>query len=755
MKSRTFFYLLITIMLTCSHEQVFSNDFISVINKLKTADIDRGNIYSVKDLAIIRDVCMMNLDSGTIYMCKPINGNHRLGVFKGKGTISYQPPIEVEVKQLKRMMGTEIIMDSFDKMLLLFNDSTYFDIKTFSTKVEDIELPQIVKVMLDNFLAYEITDDYSIDNINITSILLSKYPSASFYAYICTKSYGEIIFDIDPYQDEEVTLQKEYFDLIHKKSKELVNSFKRSYFLDTEKKIVNKEKVFIEKYNIKTKITGSLEVICNTEMELIRNPEYQNYEQWVPFYLSSVMKVLEVTLENGDKLDFFHSDEAMDFWIKLPKDFSLDDTLKIICKYAGKMMTRYGDYVVLQTSTGWYPKHGFRNLAYFDLTYSVPDNYEFASIGELQSKEEVDGDFITKWKVNKKVRNASFNLGPYDVKEYKPANSIPFSLYYVTSDQADNVAEDIQLSTQFFSRIIGPLDITKLFATELPSGHGEAFPGLLHLSSYAFESGDDSGVWESFVSHEVAHQWWGIAVDFESYRDQWLSEGFSEYSSLLYIQAVFGNNENFNEFLEDYADEIINIRKSFISDGVEAGPISLGYRTNTNATKNDYSLIIYKKGAWIFHMLRNLFLDLNTMNENAFLAFLREIYHDFKDKRISTELFKAKVEKYTGFDMSWFFNQWVDNHYVPLYNFAYKVNQTADGKYQVKCRVIQENVPSDFTMIVPIKIVMPDDEIIRIRTIIKGKESIFDLPVMDEEPDEIIFNDLHSVLCEVDYESWD
>src|SRR5207244_13330477 len=37
-----------------------------------------------------------------------------------------------------------------------------------------------------------------------------------------------------------------------------------------------------------------------------------------------------------------------------------------------------------------------------------------------------------------------------------------------------------------------------------------------------------------FIAHETAHQWWGGIVAWRSYRDQWLSEGFAEYSGILY-----------------------------------------------------------------------------------------------------------------------------------------------------------------------------------------------------------------------------
>ena len=38
----------------------------------------------------------------------------------------------------------------------------------------------------------------------------------------------------------------------------------------------------------------------------------------------------------------------------------------------------------------------------------------------------------------------------------------------------------------------------------------------------------------AFIAHETGHQWWGNIVAWRSYRDQWLSEGFAEYSGILY-----------------------------------------------------------------------------------------------------------------------------------------------------------------------------------------------------------------------------
>jgi hypothetical protein len=52
--------------------------------------------------------------------------------------------------------------------------------------------------------------------------------------------------------------------------------------------------------------------------------------------------------------------------------------------------------------------------------------------------------------------------------------------------------------------------------------------------------------------------------------------------------------------------------------------------------------------------------------------------------------------------MGWFFKQWVYTSKIPHYTFAYKTEETADGKYKVSCQVHQTEVADDFQMPVPL-----------------------------------------------------
>ncbi len=62
-------------------------------------------------------------------------------------------------------------------------------------------------------------------------------------------------------------------------------------------------------------------------------------------------------------------------------------------------------------------------------------------------------------------------------------------------------------------------------------------------------------------------------------------------------------------------------------------------------------------------------------------------------------------------------------------------------------------MPDDFKDYTIIQIKFDDDKSARLRVKIDQPVTEFTIP-LPAEPEEIIFNDLQSTLCEVDYEDW-
>ena len=61
----------------------------------------------------------------------------------------------------------------------------------------------------------------------------------------------------------------------------------------------------------------------------------------------------------------------------------------------------------------------------------------------------------------------------------------------------------------------------------------------------------------NLLGHTRLHISGGVGVDFISYHDQWLSEGFATYSGLWYLQAAKDDNELFFDVLHEWKDKYL------------------------------------------------------------------------------------------------------------------------------------------------------------------------------------------------------
>ena len=124
-------------------------------------------------------------------------------------------------------------------------------------------------------------------------------------------------------------------------------------------------------------------------------------------------------------------------------------------------------------------------------------------------------------------------------------------------------------------------------ATFHPFGFGQGIPTLLMIpptdraSKYTYR----------FIAHETAHQWWGNIVAWRSYRDQWLSEGFAEYSGILYTglrDSQGAKNELLGQLRSSLKDPPVTTTGIGKGRLVDVGPIILGHRLSTEKTQGAY-----------------------------------------------------------------------------------------------------------------------------------------------------------------------
>lgn len=748
----------------------FTSDYADAKNHLFNLKLTSESAEISSEIIFHKDVGNFKLQEGVLYKCSDYRGVVCAMVFIGKGEFTFSPPTEIEKKQLFRFYETENFLMNFKELFLLFDDSTYDEItagltfqNTKSKKADDY-IKNYVKYFKDGNIGESRTDF-------LRSIMVEGR-NGFFYAQIQERSLAPVFFQINPFESEEVYFMKRgesVSDFLH----EVINQFSAQKE-SLEKYYTKKpDRYFLDliSYKIESTIEDDLEFSARC---IIDFKSLEKQQQWVMFYLYDELIVDSIKWEDGIAAEFVNEEDNGEIWIKCKNDYLNGHQHNLTIYYHGDLLEKNElSWIYLKSSIYWYPRYDNRTKVPFGLIFHTPAKYDFVSVGDRISEIVREDVVTTTWLCNTPVRNVSFNIGNFEIFENKLEN-LPNVNVYISkyghrqissyllqlgiqsmSDASEYIAHDVLYSTKLFTELFGKLPINSINITETPYMHGEAFPGLIHLSWSTVVQTDFKGQDEIFRAHEIAHQWWGIGVDFDSYHDQWLSEGFAQYSGIWYLQAVKNDNELFFNILNEWKDAILNVREYLFGSGQEAGPIWLGYRTSSSNTPGDYDLIIYKKGAWVIHMLRAMLLDLNTMNEDRIKKLMRDFFESYKNKKASTSDFKKIVDKHFGEDMSWFFNQYIYGTDIPLYKVAYKAEEGDGGKTIITIRVRQEAVLDNFKMYVPVKFVFDGDKIGRTRIEVKGKETIFTKSLAAGELDEIIFNDLESVLCEVEYEDWE
>ncbi|HEY5885153.1 MAG TPA: M1 family aminopeptidase, partial [Pyrinomonadaceae bacterium] len=490
----------------------------------------------------------------------------------------------------------------------------------------------------------------------------------------------------------------------------------------------------------------------------------------VPLKLFGSLRVTRVQDAEGNTLSFIQEDkdEGSDFGVILPKALDAGQAYQLIVQYNGSDAIEDsggGNYILIPRST-WYPGNAntlsSEDRAIFEMTFRHSKNHMFVGTGAPTTPQEAREDdlVVTKWSSGQtELAVAGFNYGRfkkkviadkesgYDIEFYantevpnelkqlqtdiertdRQGNRSMTTLQSISTTQiADAALADAQNATRIYNAFFGKLPFTRVAMTQQPAADfGQAWPTLVYMPYLAYvdstqrtqilgtQSGNDN-FWRYVGPHEVAHQWWGHVIGWDSYRDQWMSEGFSNFSSSLYVQFIRGTDK-FIEYWEDLRKQIVEAtpatkdRKPYT-----VGPVTQGYRLNNGKTGLIAENLIYPKGAYILHMLRMMMFQQKAEDgkggDARFQLMMKDFVKTHFNKPVSTEDFKKVVEKHmtkemnidNSGNMNWFFNQWVYGTQVPAYTFDYKV--ASDG--MVSGKIVQSGVSDDFMMLVPIYVDM-------------------------------------------------
>jgi len=720
-----------------------------------------GGVAEVSNLVLQRDVARFTFSSGRLYLLTPVGGRTVAALYRGSGTFAFAPTSKIEQERLARSENRPAVESPITDVLLLFADTTMAELShhlTFRTGTVYGE----TRATVQDALKYLSDEDSKTFDPDLMGAWLNGDTTDLFYAHIRRQNGDPLMFTLNPHQVEAVSLSGKA-SRGWAEDREILSQFPRAGqprdpAITGERVDAAEIRRYVMNIDLPQSGIGEIAFAATAKLDIAATGAVG---PWVAFELFDKLKVDSARWASGEPATVFKGKDSGLLWVRLDQRLQPGDTRTLVLSYHGDLIDRIVDFFLIKASVAWYPLSlEGRTLATFDLTFNTPDAYLLASVGDRVDSTRAGHLITTRWVTPDRIRNASFNLGLF--KDYTVSEIAVPPVTVMVSEEAHKklsrthqknmqqvVGNDVSQSLKFFQSVYGRTKVRHFYATEIPEFHGEAFPGMVHLSWITFQQTDDHGTDEVFRAHEVAHQWWGIGVDYQTYHDRWLSEGFAEFSGLWYMQTVRHSNDKYFDLLRQYRGSIL-ARKDV------PGPISLGQRVQSSRDRDldDYNTIVYKKGAWVVHMLRILMLDLKTMNEDRFTETMQDFYRSYEGKRASTDDFRRVVERHAGMDMGWFFDQWIYGTAIPTYKVAYRVEPIEGGQFRVRLQVQQEGVPDGFLAYVPVTLDLGKDRVARVRVKVTGANSELELPPMPAEPKAVKFNDLEGVLADVKMVGW-
>jgi aminopeptidase N len=191
---------------------------------------------------------------------------------------------------------------------------------------------------------------------------------------------------------------------------------------------------------------------------------------------------------------------------------------------------------------------------------------------------------------------------------------------------------------------------------------------------------DPASFWDVpgfFLAHEIAHQWWGHGVAARNYHERWISEAMAHYAAALWVRQHHGE--------ERFRDVMQRMSRWALRHAAQ-GPLDLGHRLgHVKGDPQVYRAVVYDKGAWVLHMLREI------TGPEAFGRALAALQRDHRFRKTGADHLRAALETASGLDLAPYFREWVHGTAVPELMVSQKT--TAGPTFATAVTIRARNVP--------------------------------------------------------------
>jgi hypothetical protein len=223
--------------------------------------------------------------------------------------------------------------------------------------------------------------------------------------------------------------------------------------------------------------------------------------------------------------------------------------------------------------SGWYPQGEVSDYATATLRLRVPEGYTTVASGTLDQgfPRTLPPEGRMTWVEYRFCATQPVRYLGWATSRFVHVDSTSFSIPAAEDDDASwlsgasytfgeisvessnmlqrrgrELFDEGQRVMQFYGSIVSdipyPSFTLALVERDQPGGHSPPyFAALSHPPpatpiSWRRDPAYFDSFPEFFLAHEAAHQWWGHAIGWKNYHEQWISEGFAQYFAALYAE---------------------------------------------------------------------------------------------------------------------------------------------------------------------------------------------------------------------------
>ncbi|MEM7352887.1 MAG: M1 family aminopeptidase [Acidobacteriota bacterium] len=693
-----------------------------LLQQIRAAQLDLSQPLDPSGLRLNTGFATLDLSHGVLLPVRTDDGRIVEMVFVGRGKATLEPPDSIEAAQLELFTGSPRLDETFTEAVFVIARDVAAQALLRRPPAVGVAEDQLRRATA-RYEQWKESPERKTLGVE-TGILLDTLGDALYEDYFAGwflgESLGPFLLQVDPAAVEQINLgQFVRLEVEGEKRKSLARFLHRQ---QQQGRLVGLEVDKIGRFDswILTPLRTSsgqprpgsagfepvhyeLDVTVDPQADQLTSRSRVTLRtvgagrRVVRLELHGDLEITRLATAEGEELLFLRDGNAVQVLLPRVPEAGTYLTLEVDCRGGFFDRGAGGDWA-LRDTLGWYPRTGAEERATYDVTLRWPRPLELLASGKVVDKGQSSDRRWQRRTLDLPSLGFSFEVGDFTLKTAK-AGHVKLRIALDPDTQAkappgtlDELTATVAKSLRYYEHIFGPYPLDELAIVTVPRQYSQAMLGFITLSGRVMVDWgvfgpmlkvQDSG---SVVAHEVAHQWWGHLVGWQSYRDQWISEAMANYSALLFARE-HGRQPTMGP-VTGWQQELTTT----MADGrsIESlGPLVLGERLYSSRSQDAYHAIVYRKGALVLEMLAR------KLGEENFVDALGEVVRTATGQVLSTADLLSLLEKFTQTDLDDFARQFIYGTGLPEIYYDYRFESASHGRWRVYLEA-EQRIPTRY-----------------------------------------------------------